>query len=254
MRVSEVVLKSRKGTALYCQLIENSEKPTVVFVHNMYGSYRTFHRHVKLMNEKGYSTVTFDLVHASSNKEMSQPELFSKKSFMYKRWVEQITDVLDSIPGRKVVFSLSGPSISAFIAASPRKDIEKYICDGGPFREFFECTYRMFTIEKPIASPFKRWLTTAGACLVWGPFAFRHLTEALSKWDPKIPVLSIRGKLDPIVHPENIAHVFENQNHINLRVYDIEKGQHLDGLKNFPEEYSKVVLSFLSGEMNIRYS
>jgi pimeloyl-ACP methyl ester carboxylesterase len=253
--MSEVVLNSRKGTRLFFSIVEGSAKPVVVFVHNMYGSYRSFHRHVKMFNEMGYSTVAFDLVHASINKEAPKPVLVaSPLAFMYVKWTEQITDVLDSIPGQKIVFSFSGPSISALISVSSRKDIEKCICEGGPFREFWACTYRMFTLEKKITNPIKRWFWTTGACLLWGPFAFRHLTEALGIWNPKLPLLSIRGAEDLIVFPQNIQNVFENQNHINLQIFLIEKGQHLDGLKNFPEEYKKAISSFLNGKISIPYA
>lgn len=253
--MSEVVLNSRKGTRLYFNIVEGSSKPVVVFIHNMYGSYRSFHRHVKMFNEMGYTTASFDLVHASSNKEASKPQLVtSPLAFIYVKWTEQITDVLDSIPGQKIVFSFSGPSISALISASSRTDIDKFICDGGPFRELWDCIYRMFTVERQIANPIKHRLWTMGACLLLGPFAFRHLTQALEKWNPKLPILSIRGAQDPIVFPQNINNVFENQNHINIRIFLIEKGQHLDGLKNFPKEYRAVLLSFLNGEMGIHYA
>lgn len=252
--MKEVTYKSRKGTVLHYNIVEHTEKPVVVFVHNMWGNHKTFRRHVELFNKNGYATVTFNLFQGSTITNEHSYTKWNYLNFMYRNWIHQITDVLDSIPGRKIVFSLSGPSIAALIATTPRKDVDKYICDGGPFKEFWECTYRMFTLEKKIANPVKRWIWTTGSCLYWGPFAYRRLTRALHNWDPKVPVLSLRGKLDPIVHPYNIQNVFEPHKHINVRVHTIEQGHHLDGLKIFPEEYSRVVLSFLASEMNIHYS
>lgn len=242
--------KSRGGTVLHYSIVENSAKPVIVMVHNMFGNHKTFRRHVEFLNSSGYTCVTFNLVQASaidSEHGYSRFELFD---FMYRNWVRQIVDVLDSIPGRKVIFSLSGPSLAALIAASQRTDIDKFICDGGPFREFWACTYRMFTLEKKIANPIVRFIRTTISCLLWGPFAFGHLTRTLEKWNPNVPILSLRGTLDPIVFPQNIENVFKNHSQINIRVHQIEKGHHLDGLKNFPDEYSKVVLSFLEGETN----
>lgn len=242
--VSEVTHRSRKGTVLHYHIVDGTEQPVVVLIHNMWGSHKTFHRHVKMLNEAGYTCVTFNLFQGStitSEHSYTKADYFN---FMYRNWIHQIADVLDSIPGKKIIFSMSGPSISALIVAADRKDIHSYICDGGPFKEFWQCTYRMFKLEKK-ASAFKAWWLTTFSCLYWGPFAFQRLTKALYRWNPAIPILSIRGQLDPIVHPENIEHVFARHAHINLHVHTLQKGLHLDGLKNFPEEYSKTVLSFL---------
>lgn len=243
--VSEVTYKSRKGTVLHYHIVEGTEKPVVVFIHNMWGSHKTFHRHVKLLTESGYTCVTFNLFQGSTIKGEHPYTKIDYFNFMYRNWIHQIADVFDSIPGKKIVFSLSGPSIAALIVATGRKDIDRYICDGGPFKEFWQCTYRMFKLEKKVSSSFKAWWLTTLSCLYWGPFAFRRLTKALYRWDSAVPILSIRGLKDPIVHPINIDHVFERHAHIHLTVHTLEQGLHLDGLKNFPEDYSKAVISFL---------
>lgn len=240
--------KSRQGTPLYYSLVEGTDKPVIVMVHNMWGSHKTFRRHVELLNRYGYTCVTFNLFQGSSVDSDHNYTWTRYFRFMYLNWVHQITDVLDSIPGKKIIFSLSGPSLSALIAASSRTDIDKYICDGGPFKEFWQCTYRMFTLEKPIKNPVWRVLWTTISCLYWGPIAFRHLTSALHGWTPRVPILSLRGALDPIVYPQNIQHVFDPHPHIKLSVVTIEKGHHLDGLKHFPEEYTAAVLNFLKAE------
>ncbi len=240
-----VTYKSRKGTVLHYHIVENSEKPVVVLIHNMWGSHNTFHRHVKVLTEAGYTCVTFNLYQGSTVTKEHSYSRWNYFNYIYRNWIHQITDVLDSIPGKKIVFSLSGPSISALIVASDRKDIDRYICDGGPFKEFWQCTYRMFKLEKKIQSPITAWCFTTLSCLYWGPFAFRRLSKALARWNPTVPILSIRGKLDPIVYPENIDHVFAKHSHINVRVHTIDKGHHLDGLKNFPEEYVPALFIFL---------
>lgn len=243
--VSEVTYKSRKGTVLHYNIVENSEKPVVVLIHNMWGSHKTFHRHVKLFNDAGYTCVSFSLYQGSTVTNEHAYSKWNYLNFIYRNWIHQISDVLDSIPGRKVIFSMSGPSISALIVAADRKDIDHYICDGGPFKEFWQCTYRMFRLEKKVASPLKAWFLTTASCAYWGPLSFYRLMRALNRWNPAVPILSIRGALDPIVYPKNIDHVFDPHAHINLRKHTIEKGHHVDGLKNFPEEYTQVVLTFL---------
>lgn len=250
---SSVKYRSRGGTPLYYHLVDGSEKPVVIFIHNMWGNHKSCRRHVEFFNALGYTCVTFNLFRGSTIKNDHSYSTADYFQFIYSNWCKQITDVLDSIPGQKIVFSLSGPSLSGLIAATKRKDIAKYICDGGPFKEVWSCTYRMFTFEKKISNRFLRFLWTTWSILIWGPFAFKHLTRALEGWNPKVPILSIRGALDPIVHVNNIDNVFKSHNHLSLRIYKIDKGFHLDGLKNFSEDYSRVLISFLKGEMNIRY-
>ncbi len=219
-------------------------------IHNMWGNHKTFWRHVDWFNRQGYTCVTFNLFQASS---ISKDHSYTTRhyfSFMYRNWIHQITDVLDSIPGPKIIFSLSGPSLSGLIAASKRTDIEKYICDGGPFKNCFICTYRMFATEKEIKNPLLRFLWTMISCLYWGPFAFSHLTKALKLWNPKIPILSLRGAKDPIVFPVDIQAVFEEQTQIKIKIHVLKEGLHLDGIKNHPEEYTLALLNFLKDEKN----
>ena len=242
--------KSRKGTTLHGSLVEGSEKPVIVMIHNMWGSHKTFKRHVDFFNSHGYSCITFDLIRGSrsSDSAPTQDSLKNTFRFLYLNWVEQISDVLDSIPGPKILFSFSGPSLAALISASVRTDIYSYICDGGPFKELWQCIYRMYTLEKPIKNPILRFCMTTLSCVLWGPWASAHLARALHHWPSRVPVLSIRGGCDPIVYPQNIDTVFSPHHHIKLTVHTIKKGQHLDGLKNFPEDYTTAVLTFLKNE------
>jgi pimeloyl-ACP methyl ester carboxylesterase len=246
--ILEQKLSLKTGTRLYIYRVPDSRKPPIVMVHNMWGSHKTFHRHIKVLNEMGYTCITFNLVQGSTMRGENNFSAIHFLRFIYLNWIIQICDVLDSIPGEKIIFSFSGPSLSALIAASERKDIVKYICDGGPFREIWLCTYRLFTLESPIRSKLLRKLWTTLAIFYWGPNSYKHLTSSLKKWPTNIPLLSIRGSEDPIVYPENIDHVFRNQKHLDVTTAEIAGGHHLDGLKLFPDSYKKILTDFLQAE------
>jgi pimeloyl-ACP methyl ester carboxylesterase len=164
---------------------------------------------------------------------------------MHQAWVEQVLDVLDSVEGKKIIFAMSGPSIAAIIAGAQRDDVTHLICDSGPFKEIWQCTYRLLTQIWHIPTAPLRALFTTVAVFLWGPTAFRRSQKALRSWNKKIPILSIRGTLDPLVFPENIDGIFKDHSDLNIKVWTIANAHHLDGLKLFPHDYEREIASFL---------
>lgn len=228
---------------------ENSgQHPTVIFTHNMWGNHKVPLRHIRMFNDMGYDCVTFDLYKATTIKDTLAFQLKSPHRFLYQDIVDQIKDVQDSIPGPKIMFSFSGPSLCALIASSERQDILANICDGGPFKEIYTCTLRMFRLQAQVPTLPLQMLTTAVGYFFWGLNSFPHLKNALSGWPKNRPILSIRGTKDPIVFPENIAHAFDGHPQLPLTVALIPEGGHLDGLKKHSEVYKKVVTDFLKAQ------
>jgi hypothetical protein len=243
---------SRRGAVIYytASLRSNSPTqkiPTVVLIHNMWGNHRILHRHVKLFHDLGYNCVTFNLYKASTIKDPHPFGFFQKFKTMHQLWVEQVEDVLNSVDGDKIIFAMSGPSIAGIIAGSGRTDITHLICDCGPFREVWACTYRLLTQIWHIPTPPLRAIFTTWSVFLWGMNAFHRSQKALRQWNKMVPILSIRGELDPLVYPQNIDGIFKDHPSLKIKVWNIEKGHHLDGLKLFPEEYKKNVESFLKG-------
>lgn len=232
------------GSTLYCETV-NPNAPTVILIHNMWGSYKTMHRHVKLFNELGYNTVSFNLTRASRDPDSSPIHGIRRWRFTYSLWIDHITDVLNSVDGQKIIFSFSGPSLSGLIATHDRTDILAYICDGGPFEDVWACTVRMFRQETKIPTEFLRKILVTFGVGQWGPFAVQHLHECLSQWAPAIPILSVRGCNDPIVPPESIAAIFSPHPQLSLSVLDVPRGFHLDGLKNHSQIYVETITGFL---------
>lgn len=240
---------SAQGTILFQSFPSgNSEiaKPTVVFIHNMWGSHKTGSRHAKMFNAMGFPCVTFDLYKSTSMATTLSPQIKLPPKFLSNYLEEQITDVLDSISGDKIIFAFSGPSMCAFAASYARKDIKAFICDGGPFKNIWACTKRMFAQLSPIPTDFLHGLMSAGACWFWGPGAYERFQQALRHWPPARPILSIRGLKDPIVFPENIAAAFANHPHLPLSIFNLPEGGHIDGLKKFPKDYEEAIKNFMA--------
>ncbi len=218
---------------------------TVVLIHNMWGNHRILQRHVQLFQNLGYSCATFNLYKASSIKDPHPFGFFDNFKFMHQLWVEQIEDVLNSIGGKKIVFAMSGPAVAAIIAGAKRTDITHLICDSGPFKEVWQCTYRLLTQIWHIPTAPLRAIFTTVSVFLWGPTAYRRSQKALLAWNQSIPIFSIRGVRDPLVFPQNIEGIFKDHKNLNVTVWTIADAHHLDGLKVFPEIYQEKISSFL---------
>ena len=136
------ILEVKNGLKLYRYKAENKKNDcTVVFIHHMWGSYKTTWRHVQLLNSLGYDCVTFDLLLGSNLKKLKwNPLLRYTHLGVFYIWTRQIRLILNGIEGDKIMYGFSGPSLSCFWAADKRNDIRKIICDGGPFHEIYKNT------------------------------------------------------------------------------------------------------------------
>ncbi|MEM7646142.1 MAG: hypothetical protein AAF203_04465, partial [Pseudomonadota bacterium] len=219
---------------------------TVVMVHHMWGNHKTTWRHYRYLNEKGFDCVSFDLV-MGSNK--IQWEYHPVLRYLYKGvfyvWTRQIRSVLDTIPGKKIIFSFSGPSLSSFWASEGRNDITKVICDGGPFQDVYKNSKQMFYHEVGIKNSFLNSLAAFLGTIMWGFRPLDKLYKVLRNWSVNIPILSIRGVRDPIVNLESIDRVFKPHKFLNLKILELQYGKHLDGFRDFPEQYCKALMPFL---------
>lgn len=217
-----------------------------MFVHHMWGSHRTPRRHFQYLNDKGFDCVTFDLLLGS---EEQPTQWHADLKYLYKGifylWTRQIRAVLNSIEGPKIVYAFSGPSLSALWASQGRSDIKKVICDGGPFHNIYSNTKNFFRdvvgIKNKVLNKAFAFVGTA----LWGIQPLRKLHQVLSLWPKAIPILSIRGEADNIVSLESIQQVFAPHPNLNLTVLQLKHGKHLDGLRDFPEEYKACLQPFI---------
>lgn len=164
---------------------------------------------------------------------------------VYKIWRDCVASVLEAIPQKKIVYGFSCPAMAALLASAPRSDIQAVICDGGPFDDMWDCTDRLFDQFQNIPTTPLRHITTSLGVWRYGKESLKELSDALDKWSPNRPILSIRGGKDPLVFPENIEKIFAPHEHLPLTRFLLPEGQHLDGLKNFPTEYKDQLSTFL---------
>lgn len=222
---------------------------TIVFVPFFFGKKEQLKKHAEMVTAMGFNCVTFTLSFQLPTVAKKIP--YSKKHGWGLKhiWTEEITSVLDSISGNKIIFSFSNPTSSTLeaIAARDASDIKALVCDGGPFYDLWKCNWNFFTYE----SPFKLILPAkfgAGvyAYLLWTQNHEKELCRDLKKLPKNFPILSIRGWLDPLVPTSSIEKAFEKHKQLDLEVLNLPEGKHLDGLKNFPEVYTDHVGKFLS--------
>lgn len=224
----------------------------MVFIHHMWGNHRTTRRHYQYLNEKGFDCVSFDLVMGSDKKKYSYHPLLK---YFYKGvfyiWTRQIRTILNEIPGDKILFSFSGPSLSTLWAADKRKDIKKVVCDGGPFHQVYGNTKNFFYYELNIKNKLLNSIFAYFGALVWGYKPLTKLHKVLTSWPTCIPILSIRGKRDNIVALDSIQQVFAPHSNLNLTVLELPFGKHLDGMKSFPDEYRKTLFPFIKEDLEV---
>lgn len=223
-----------------------SNKPTVVLIHNTWSSYKAFRRHIKFLNELGYTCVAFDLKMATVADGKNLVGWLTSKKLIYKIWRDEVTTVLNEVSGDKIIYGFSCPAMGGLLASDGRSDVKAVICDGGPFDDMWDCTYRLFEQFQSIPSkPLRHVITSIG---VWryGYESIHELSKVLARWPHNRPILSIRGDKDPLVYPECIEKIFAPHQNLNITKVHLPEGRHLDGLKNFPEIYKPTVTNFLN--------
>src|SRR5262249_27531667 len=115
----------------------------------------------------------------------------------------------------------------------------------GPFYDLIQCNWNYFTHEYPIKNIFVKLALNAFARGTWAIEHEKSLANDLSKLPKDFPILSIRGWQDPLVPVSAIEKAFRGHDQLDLEILNLPEGQHLDGLKNFPQLYKPRVEEFL---------
>lgn len=216
----------------------------------MWGNHKTTWRHYRYLNEKGFDCVTFNLLMGSDLKKF---EYHPVLKYLYKGvfyvWTRQIRSALDTVDGDKIVYAFSGPSLSAFWACEGRSDIKKFICDGGPFDKIYSNTRNFFYHEVGITNPFLNKIAAWLGAVIWGYQPIEKLHKILRQWKKSIPILSIRGKMDNIVAIESIDEIFQPHSDLKIQTIELQYGKHLDGMRDFPDQYCKALLPFVKEDL-----
>ena len=219
---------------------------TIVFVPFFFGKKQNMKRHALFMAELGYDSVIFNLSYKWHKVIPKLKESLSLGWGIKHIWTTEITKILDTIPGDKILFAFSNPSTAALEAAVLRnlKDVKAIIFDGGPFYDLLKCNWNFFTHQKK-KTGLKKVAWNAYARGIWTIEHEKEIARDLSALPKNFPVLSIRGWLDPLVPTSCIEKAFQGHDQIDLEILNLPEGGHLDGLKKFPEVYTARVSAFL---------
>jgi hypothetical protein len=226
---------------------------TIVFVHHFGGNRSTSKRHQEFVNDLGFDCVAFDL---AFNSPPTIPQmlkfitnfLFNPLSKIWLDvWIDQINDIPDAVPGKKILYSFSTPSAAApgVIVEKKRQDVTAWVTDGGPFLDAWKCLGNYYRHQTKL-TPHAQKIGTAVGYALLGQIGFeKRVNKWMRDFPAQIPILSVRSGRDKLV-PVSAIDLFFHEKKKNLEVFEISESEHLEGLKTFPEKYRSVVGQFLS--------
>lgn len=220
---------------------------TLLFVPFYGGKKPQIRRHIELANELGFDAVDVEM--DTSLLGFPNRVISSQKGIGYKHvWADQVEQLLNEIPGKKIVFAFSNPSSGAIEAIARRRatDITALICDGGPTARYWDSLVKYYTTETPLPVLPARWAVATLLTPLWALNARGTLAQDLAQFPQGFPVLSIRGWKDHLIPPKHIDEVFEPHGNLNWRKLSLPEGGHLNGLRDFPDDYIPPVRDFLS--------
>jgi len=226
---------------------EKTSPVVFVLVHHYGGNNRSLYRHIKLVNALGFTAVSFELEGAHNQKIFFPP--ISKKFQWGMRyiWADRIEEILNIVPGEKVILTLSNPSFSVLEAVYrvKAKNIKAIICDGGPFFDIIKSYWNLFTHAFNY-NIFARSLQLIFGAIYWNPLGYKsHAKKYIKSFDQKVPLLSIRAEKDILVPVDSIDKCLATYNPKLISRTLIKDVGHLMGLKKEKEFYKKTVSDFL---------
>jgi hypothetical protein len=226
---------------------EKKFNETVVLVPFFGATKSMLRRHADFVNNLGYDAVIFAL----KSIDVSAPKftLFSSNRLVGIKhiWADQIEAILNFIPGKKIIFAFSNPSASAIEAIVNRHaaDVTGLICDSGPSGNLLSSMYNYFSHHDPI-----KWIPVRAAAafamtIGWSPQFHSIVHDDLKDLPKGFRILSIRGWKDNIIPAHDIDKIFEPHLNIDWQRLSLPQAGHLNGLKDYPEEYENPVAEFL---------
>lgn len=224
---------------------EKKYKETILLVPFFDSNRSAIQKHIDFLLSLGYDVATFDLV---DDVNLSKLPISTEFKFGLKHiWADQVAKILAELPGQKIVFSMSNPSAGAIEAIGRRRggDVKALICDGGPNAYHLKPVFRLFKQMNPQISLAAQLVKAVIGYVALSPFWTQDLQHDLTLFPQGFPILSIRGWKDPLIGPHNIDQVFEPHTQIEWQKLSLPEGEHLDGLKNFPNDYKPAVEKFL---------
>lgn len=218
----------------------------VFFVPFFDGQKKQLKRHIDFVNELGFDAFTFRLW---DFKQSPIRSVFSSSGPIGVRNIiaDQIEALLNEFRQEKIIFSFSNPSAAAIEACARRKchDIKAMICDSGPSANLTRSTIQLYSQDKFPNHKILATMTGVFLASLWNPQRHTDLQQYLDLFPKDFPLLSIRGWKDPLISPKEIDQVFEKSGQIDWQKLSLMEAGHLNGLRDFPQEYISPVTNFL---------
>ncbi len=221
----------------------------IFFAHFYKGHKKAMKRHIQFMNDLGYDAYAFNLKDSPKD-HYGLPYSYVSKKFGLKHaladQIEQHLNLLSDYP-RKIIYVFSNISACAIEAVARRTpfDIDAMICDSGPSLKFMASTYNLYTHMFPIKFLPLRIAATSVLAYGWSLDLHKDIVTDLQKFPQGFPLLSIRGWKDPLIKPQDIDLCFEPCKNIRWQKLALPDAGHLNGLRDFSEEYKPAVEDFL---------
>jgi hypothetical protein len=226
--------------------------PLVFFVHFYQGHKKALRRHIEFVNSLGFDAFAFNLQGFDFQKPLLQEKwpISTYGEFGTKHvYADQIELLLNLLPQKKIIFSFSnlcGSSIEA-MARRQCSDVLGLICDSGPSGKFINSAYNLTLHQFKLKTMLLRFAVAPLVALGWSPYLHKDIQKNLSQFPDHFPILSIAGWRDPLIPPSHIEAVFEDQPHLDWQNISLAEAAHLNGLRDFPDEYKPPVERFLLG-------
>jgi pimeloyl-ACP methyl ester carboxylesterase len=223
----------------------------IVLVHFYGGNKKVLRRHIDWLNGEGFDVVAFEM---KKRLNLLNPPITAEGRFGLKHlYAEEIESILNDIPRNKIVYAFSNPSAGAIEALAKRRcqDIKGLITDSGPSGKLALSIYNLYNIDYEYSMP-RSLATAAVSSVIWSYKFNLDLQDELREFPKDFPVLSVIGWKDPLIPPDHIEEVFKDQNHLDWRKVNLPDAGHLNGLRDFPDEYAPAVRSFLQRVATLR--
>ena len=231
-----------------------SSSGLVFFIHFFGGNKKILKRHVELITELGFDAYIFNI--KDSIKDYSYfPFSAKSKKFGLKHVIaDQIEMHLNLFPEfkNKIVFSFSNISACAIEAISRRikienkNDVKAMLCDSGPGMDVITSSFNLMKYQFKVNSIFARTATAAIFSMGWSYQLNKDLHTDLENFPNNFPLLSIRGWRDQLISHQSIDAVFQPHTNLKWKKLNLPEAGHVNGLRDFPNEYKPAVENFLS--------
>ncbi len=225
---------------------EKKFKETVFFVHFYEGSKALLRKHISLVRSLGYDAFAFNLKYDFSPFHLP---IASRGRIGVKHvYADEIEKCMNEVHGPKIVYAFSNP-VAAAIEAMERRfctDTVALIADSGPSGDLVKSIYSLYKEQNRLGPLPLRLAATPLLSLAWSPLLHKDTREQLSHFPQDFPVLSIRGWKDPLIPADQIDAIFENQPKLDWQKVALPAAGHLNGLRDFPDEYIPPLKRFLT--------